>query len=86
MNILTEYGINVSTLPIDKECVIKKVTGVEPEWYVTIENRDLHTLDQTDLDALVDSLNYDIYLTLLKNCYEDNWKNPISNDTLLETV
>ena len=73
--ILTAYGVNVSQLPLNRETGIKKITNIEPEWNVRIENRSLYYLSDEELADIMDNLDYDCYLKLLRNGYEENWRN-----------
>lgn len=69
----------VDPIPNDKDIVHVKVTGIENEWYVYIQNKDLHDLTQQEFAFILDNLDYEKYLELLKNCYEDNWRNHLPN-------
>lgn len=60
-----------------KDIIVKKVTGIDPEWHAVIENRDLSTMPQADVDELIDNLDLDLYLSLLDNAYTNNWKNTL---------
>lgn len=77
INVLELNGVSKNSISIDKEAVVKKVTNIESEWYILIVNKDLHELPDDKIQFIYDNLDYDKYLTLLKNCFTDNWKNEI---------
>jgi len=58
-----------------KEIAISKITGVNPEINVLIENHDLYQLSDIGLQSLMDSLDMNVYLDLLESAYS-NWRNP----------
>lgn len=74
-SILAVNGIKTSALPPNKEATVVKIPGVESEWYMLIDNNDLHLMSQERIDEILDSLDYDKYLQLLKNSFEENWFN-----------
>lgn len=59
----------------DKDVVTKRVTNIDPEWDILIDNRDLHGLPAEDLQFIADSLDMEKYLQLLDNAYTRNWMN-----------
>ena len=73
--ILSVNGIKTSALPINKEATVTKIPGLESEWYVLIENNDLHLMSQECINDILDNLDYDKYLSLLHNSFEENWFN-----------
>ena len=75
IDILKVNGIDVTTIELNKEATVSKITGIEPTWFIKIDNRDLHLLDKTEIDELLDSLDYDKYLILLQDTFEKNWRN-----------
>lgn len=73
--ILSVNGIKTSALPINKEATVTKIPGIESEWYLLIENNDLHLMSQESINEILDNLDYDKYLSLLRNSFEENWFN-----------
>lgn len=74
-SVLSVNGIKTSALPHNKEATVTKIPGIESEWYLLIENGDLHLMSQGDIDKILDNLDYDKYLQLLRNSFEENWFN-----------
>lgn len=74
-SILAVNGVKTSSLPIDKEATVVKISNVEETWYMAIDNRNLRTLPQDEIDRILDSLDYEKYLSLLRSSYENNWRN-----------
>ena len=73
--ILTINGVNIQSLPMNKEATVVKVTGVEDMWYMLINNNDLHEMSQDEINNILDNLDYDKYLVLFKDSFENNWRN-----------
>lgn len=73
--ILTANGINISSLPLTKEACLKKVTNIEPEWNILVMNKSLYYLSDAEIQNIMDNIDYDCYLSLLRDCYEKNWRN-----------
>lgn len=61
----------------NKDVIVKKVTGIDPEWNVLVDNRDLYMLSDAEVGEIIDSLDMDHYLELLRSSYTDNWKNTV---------
>lgn len=74
-DILAINGVKAATLPPNKEATVNKITGVEDSWYMLVNNNDLHYLTQEEINNILDNLDYDKYLVLLKNSFENNWQN-----------
>ena len=61
----------------NKDVIVKKVTGLDPEWTSLILNRDLFTMSQDHVDELIDALDMDRYLGLLDDAYAHSWQNAV---------
>lgn len=75
--ILSAYGVKMSDYGTDKEATIKKVTGIENTWFMFIENKSLYALTDDEIWNIYNNLDLDKYLILLKNAYEENWRNHV---------
>ena len=73
--ILTVNGVDVSTLPIDKEAAVSVVTDVDSAWYMLVNNNDIHEMTKDEIESILDALDYDKYLTLLRDKFNKNWLN-----------
>ena len=73
MEILRRNG--AGRAPHDKEAVVKKVTNIEPEWFMFIQNKALRFLTDTEKQFIMDNIDIEKYLQLVKDCFEDNWFN-----------
>ena len=72
--------------PPDKDITQIKVTNIGDNWYVFIQNKDLHYLTQEEFDFIINNIDYDKYLMLLQNCYENNWRNILPNRIYLKYI
>ena len=84
MQVLNANGIKPSDLPHNKEAVLTKVTNIEPEWHMLIENRSLNLMTDAELDAIYSRLDMDKYLTLFADSFEKNWRNQIPKHTITD--
>ena len=73
LNVLSHYGI--SDAPANKEMVLKKLSNIELDWPVCIQNKDLSQLSPAELQYLEDNMDIEKYLDLLENCFNRNWRN-----------
>ena len=65
--------------PNDKDIVTSKVASIDPEWNVLVENRDLRNLSIHEFHELVANINYENYLSIVADKYEENWRNHLPN-------
>ena len=75
IEVLNGNGIKISDIPAGKEACVKKITNVEPEWHMLVENHSLYELTDVETSEIMDNINYEGYLKLLHDCYEKNWRN-----------
>lgn len=78
MNVLKANGVD--NPPYDKDVVRKKVTNIENDWYIFIQNKDLNFLSQEERDFIINNLDYSKYLDKLRSNYETSWRNHIPYD------
>ena len=72
------HGINADE---KRDIISKKHSGIEPEWYMRIENRDLNLLSDEEINEIYNNLELPIYLSLLADVFENNWRNHVDYDT-----
>ena len=60
-----------------RDIIRQKVTQIEPEWNMLIENSDLWCMSDEDKQKIHDGLNVNAYTYMLENSYTENWKNII---------
>lgn len=72
-NILRKHGI--TDIPAGKEAVIKKITNLEPNWFVFVQNKDLNYLTPEEHRFILNNIDLTKYLILLENAYENSWRN-----------
>lgn len=82
LQILACYNITMSSIPSNKEAIIKKVTNIDETWSMFVQNKDLEYITDAERDFIIDNLDYDKYLTLLKQSFEENWKNKTVQESL----
>ena len=79
--VLEENGIDVEEIKHNnkdvRDIVSKKVTNIEPDWYVKIINTDLHYITQEEFEFIKNNLDYEKYLDKLADVYENSWRNHI---------
>ena len=75
VQVLAANGVTLSSIPSNKEAVVKKVTNIEDTWSMYICNKDLHFLSAEEISFILDNLDYDKYLGLLRDSFENNWRN-----------
>lgn len=73
--ILEKFGIYEKDYPADKEARIVKVSGVDTDWHVYIENRSLYELSPEERKLIIENLDMDKYLTLFADGFNKNWSN-----------
>lgn len=83
--LLEEYKVFDDDIPTEKEAKITKVSGINPDWYVYIENRSLFELTDEEAQMLINNLDIDVYLTLIAESYNKNWANVEGEDNTDET-
>ena len=76
-DILQANGVDTNDLGTDKECIIKKVTNIDPEWDMYVCNKDLHYLSDEELAFIKDNLDYEKYNGLLADGFKKNWQNDV---------
>lgn len=88
LNILDDYGVSEAEIPSENEAVIKKINNIEETWYMYVLNNDLYRMSDEEIAYIMENIDYEKYLSLLRNCYEKNWRNnvPMSSNTLPDTV
>lgn len=77
---LEKYGLFEKDIPEGKEAKITKVSGIDLDWHVHIDNRSLYELSDSELQLLIDNLDMDKYLTLLAESFNKNWRNMDSRE------
>ncbi len=74
--ILKAQGVKVEKLPAArKECVVKRIPNLDPDWYMLVDNSDINAKTDEEAKRLLDALDIDKYVGLLKDAYETNWRN-----------
>lgn len=76
---LAVFRANGVTPPTDKDSVVVKIANVEEDWNIYIQNKDLHSLHPVEFEFIKQNIDYHCYLSLLKNCFEKNWRNRLPN-------
>ena len=82
LQILSANGVSLNEIPSTSEAAFSKVTNIEVEWKVLIENGDLYYLDESRLDDIIADLDIDKYLYLLRNAFTSSWMNKTPPDEI----
>ena len=72
--------------PRNTEAVIKKVTNIEPSWFMLIQNRSLDDLEEHEIEFIRENLDIDKYIELIKNNFMDNWYNATPHKADSQTI
>ncbi len=76
IEILRQNGVKLEDLhKMQKEAAVIQINNLNPEWHCLIENHSIYYLSEERKAYIRENLDYDAYLTLLKNTYEKNWQN-----------
>lgn len=77
LSILADYGVSETEIPLNNEAVIKKINSIEEAWYMYIQNNDLYRMSEAEIAFIMENIDYEKYLALLRNSYEKNWRNKV---------
>lgn len=75
--VLTANGVNVAKIPQTHEAAISKYTNIEDTWCMYIYNGALDTMEPQKVDFLVNNMDMEKYLGLLRDSYMSSWRNVI---------
>lgn len=75
VKVLSGYKVDLASIPQEKEMVLKKITNIEPNWFIYIQNRALDELSEEELTFIIEHLDYEKYLKLLCGKFDKNWRN-----------
>lgn len=75
LNILDKNGLTKTSIPSTHEASLKKITNIEPNWFMYIANQDLHLLSDEQALDILNNLDLDKYNQILKNTFEKTWYN-----------
>lgn len=63
-------------LPAEQDIAVRKISGIEADWPMLVDNRDLVELgDAERYEQILSKLDLDIYVEILASTYESNWMN-----------
>lgn len=65
----------VTEIEDGREAALSKITNLEPEWSILIQNKDLNYLTPEEHRFLIENLDYNRYLSLLRQAYVNSWCN-----------
>lgn len=74
--ILKAQNVNINSVHANrKECVVKRIPNLDPDWYMLVDNSDINAKSDAEAKRLLGVLDIDKYVGLLKDAYEANWQN-----------
>lgn len=73
-NGLSEDSLLAMTSP-HRQAVVEKVTDIDPEWYILIENHSLAELEPEYRQWILNNLDLDKYVEIMAGKFDKNWKN-----------
>lgn len=77
LKILADNGVLIDHIPCDKEATISKYTNIETNWCMFVQNASIYYLSDEQRDFIINNIDMDKYLILLKNAYTNSWMNII---------
>lgn len=86
---LAAHHISTKDYGSSKEAKVVKITNIDEDWNMLIENHSLNHMTDQQLLNIYDRLDMDKYLQLFEDSYEKNWRNmvpetPASADTIID--
>ena len=72
-----ECSTSASGLGPEKDAIVQKIKGIEEDWNVIIVNEDLTLMEDNEIKAILDRIDYEKYEELLCASFTKNWKNDI---------
>lgn len=81
LNILAGYGVPETEIPVENEAIIKKINNIEYTWCMYIQNADLYRMSEKEIAFIMENIDYEKYLSLLRDSYEKNWRNNVPAGT-----
>ena len=69
-----------------REAVVNKINGIDPDWHMYICNDSLHELDDATIDAIIENLDLTSYNKLIESTYNKNWQNALPQDLWPEKI
>lgn len=76
--VLSKNGVKVNNLNKDyKEAKVVKMPSSQPEWPIIIVNQSLASLSEQEINNLIDNLDMNVYLDMLKQKYMHSWCNNV---------
>lgn len=74
--ILKQNGLDINELNQTQcEAKVVKLPSLPPQWACYLVNQSLDTLTETEMDNILNNLDYDHYLELLEKIYMNSWTN-----------
>ena len=74
--ILKQNGLDINELNQTQcEAKVVKLPSLPPQWACYLVNQSLDTLTETEMDNILNSLDYNHYLELLEKTYMNSWTN-----------
>lgn len=86
IRILQANGVAQNEIEKTHEASLKKVTNIERDWHIFIENQSLYTLDKEEVDFILDNIDLDKYLSLVQDTFEKNWMNKVPENFISNDV
>lgn len=62
-------------LPVDQDIAYQRINSIDPRWSMLVINQDLTSLGDDGLRSLLDSLDLEVYLSMIAETFEKNWMN-----------
>lgn len=79
LDLLKYYGVELNSFPEGREASFQKVSKVDLDQPVLIENRALNQLSEDYVAYLKNHIDIDAYIKDLEDTFNKNWKNTIDN-------
>ena len=78
--ILEENGVDIESEVPDKDITLRKVTNIDPSWYMLICNESIKHMSEERINEIASRLDIEKYMLLLKQAFERNWMNHLPSN------
>jgi hypothetical protein len=79
MEVLRANGI--AEAPAGRDVKAENISGIDPDWYMLVENRDLYCLTEEEAGNILSHLDFGKYLELVRTAFDNNWRNHMPERT-----
>lgn len=79
VDVLKANGVTPDEIS-DRDVIFKKITNIDPSWFILICNESLWDMDPNKHQWITENLDFDKYLILLEQAFENSWMNHLPSN------